>query len=83
MSQIARTPQRPTPPGLPVQGGLVGHVHLDVLAEHDPKRAIGEEHVGDVRPTDSDPIIKSNKVIEPTGGFAVLLGQVDRLTAQP
>ena len=49
-----------------------------MLAEHDPKRAIGEGHVGDVRPADGDLIVKSDKAIEPTGGFAVLLGQVDR-----
>lgn len=49
-----------------------------MLAHHNLKRAVGERQCGDVRTLDRDPIIQSDKMIEPPGGVAVLLGQVHR-----
>jgi hypothetical protein len=57
--------------------GLVGHVHLDVLADYDVKRRVVEGQVGDVTLTDGDPAIQPDELIEPTSSCAVLIGEVD------
>ena len=60
-----------------VQAGLVGHVHLNVLAEHDVEAGIGERQVGDVCLPNGDPLVQPDEPVEPAGCFAVFLGQVD------
>jgi hypothetical protein len=68
---------REDPVSLGIQPALVGDVHLDVLAEDSVKRAVGEREVGDVTLGDGDPVAYARGRVEPAGGVAVLVGQVD------
>jgi hypothetical protein len=51
---------------------------LNVLAENDVKGAVGEGQCGDVSLANRNPLVQPDEAIEPTGGVAVLLGQIDR-----
>lgn len=64
------------PAGLGVQPGLVGHVHLDVLAGHHLERGVGERQVGDVALPDADLAVEAGELVEPASCLAVLRGQV-------
>ena len=78
MSHIAsRPPGYEYPARFPVKTALVGHVHLNMLAEDDVESRCGERQVGDVCLANGDPVVQSDKPIEPTGRFAVLLGEID------
>ena len=52
-----------------VQARLVGHVHLDVLADDDVESAVGEGEFGDVRLTNGYPVVEPDESIEPDGSF--------------
>src|ERR1700753_4162015 len=60
-----------------VQARLVGHVHLDVLADRDVERGAGEGQLGDIRAAHGYPVAQPDKPVEPPTGVAVLLCQVD------
>jgi len=48
-----------------------------MLTEDDVKGRPGERQVGDVCLAHGDPVVQADKSIEPTGRFAVLLGEID------
>ena len=60
-----------------IQAGLVGHVHLDVLADDHVEAGFGEGQFCYVSVMDGYPVVQADEPIEPTGCFAVLLGEVD------
>jgi hypothetical protein len=66
------------PARFPVQTGLVGHVHLDVLADDDIEGGVGERQLCDVALMYGDRAVEPDTVVEPPRRLAVLLGQVDR-----
>jgi len=76
-------PDREAAPGdqdaarLGVQPGLVGDVHLDVLAGHHVEGGVGERQVGHVRLPDGNRLVETGELVEPVGRLTVLAGQVD------
>jgi hypothetical protein len=48
-----------------------------MLAESDLEGGVGEGQFGDVCLSDRNQVVQPDKSIEPTGRFAVLLGQID------
>ncbi len=64
-------------PRFGVEAGLVGHVHLHVLADCHVEAGVGERQVGDTPVPDRDPVLQPGQAIEPAGNLAVFLGQVD------
>ncbi len=65
------------PAGFLIEAALVGHVHLNVLAEDDSECGVDERQFGDVRLLDGNPIAQFHNVIEPTVDIAILCGQID------
>jgi hypothetical protein len=45
-----------------VQAGLVGHVHLNMLAEDDLEGGVGEGQFGDVCSTNGNPLVQPQQV---------------------
>ena len=64
------------PACLLVQQSLVGHVHLNVLAEHQCEGRLVERQVGDVCLAHRDPVIKPGKLVEPPSGLTVFRGEI-------
>ena len=60
-----------------IEAGLIGHVHLNMLAEYHVKSGVGERQFGDVGLLHGDPIVQPDEPVEPTSRFAVLFGEID------
>src|SRR5882757_2251069 len=59
-----------------VQPRLVGHVHLDVLADGDVESAVGEGEFGDVRLADGYPVVEPDESVEPAVRLTVFVGEI-------
>jgi hypothetical protein len=60
-----------------VQTSLIGHVHLDMLADHHVEGGVGERQAGHVALPDVDLLVEAGDRVEPGGCLAVFRGQVD------
>ena len=63
------TPVDQHPACFGVQARLVGHVHLNMLADGDIESAVGKRKFGDVCLTNGYPVVQSDESIEPTAAF--------------
>lgn len=64
------------PVRLRVEQGLVGHVHLNVLAEHQGEGGVLEQQVRDVCLAHADPVVQPGKLVEPPCGRTIFLGEI-------